>query len=137
MKIDLKNFRQSHNLFQSDMAEILQLNQSNVSRAELRGYHELTPNQKKALVERFGEEDVESFRISDDEAERIEGNVTVEASNNTNEGSGTQNNGVFATDAMSMTIIKQQSEALTKLAEKHASQNDRLIALLEKLSEKL
>ena len=137
MKIDLKNFRQSHNLFQSDMAELLQLNQSNVSRAELRGYLELTFNQKNALVERFGEEDVESFRISDNEAVPSKSNVTVNASNSTIEGGGTQNNSINGPDAMSMAIIKQQSEALIKLTEKHASQNDRLIALLEKLSEKL
>ena len=133
----MKNFRQSHGLFQSDMAELLQLNQSNVSRAELRGYHELTYNQEMALVERFGKEDIESFRVSDDEGHRIDGSVTVDASNNTNEGGGTQNNGIFGADAISMNIIKQQSEALTRLSDRQAEMSDRLIALLEKISERL
>ena len=54
MRINLKDFRQSHNLYQSDMAELLQVNQSNVSRAEIRGFFDLTYPQKKALYEKFG-----------------------------------------------------------------------------------
>lgn len=128
MRINLKNFRQSHGLFQSEMAEILGINQSNVSRAEIRGGFDLTYNQIQTLYERFGQEDVDSFAIPESRL--------IDASNNTNV-DGTQNNGVFGTDPTSLEIIKQQSEALAELANKQAQQTDRLLALLEKLSEKL
>lgn len=129
MRINLKDFRHAHRLFQSDMARLLELNKSNVSRAELRGYLTLTYPQLHTLYDKFGKEDVDSFMLED--------NLSVEVSNNTNEGDGTQNNGVFATDGASLEIIKQQSEALTRLAEKQAEQTDRLLLLIEKLSEKL
>lgn len=98
MRINLKNFRQSHGLFQSEMAEILGINQSNVSRAEIRGGFDLTYNQIQTLYERFGQEDVDSFAIPESRL--------IDASNNTNV-DGTQNNGVFGTDPTSLEIIKQ------------------------------
>lgn len=130
MKIDLKEFRQKHGLFQSDLSEILHLNQSNISRAEIRGYLELTALQRDSLYEKFGKEDVDSYAIGNDI-------VAVNATSNTNEGDGIQNNGYMGADAVSLSIIRKQSEALTSLAEKQAAQTDRLLNLLEKLSEKL
>ena len=130
MRIYLKNFRQSHGLFQSEMAALLGVNQSNVSRAEIRGTFELSYPQLQTLYEKYGKEDVDAFAAD-------ENVVTVSASNNTNEGGGTQNNGYFCTGMASMEIIKAQSDALAELATKQSQQADRLIALLEKLSEKL
>lgn len=132
MKIVLKNFRQAHNLYQSEIAEILGINQSNVSRAELKGYLELTYPQEKALIEKFGKEDVESFLYEEDGE-----NVIVEAKGNVNEGGGSQNNGYIGADKTALNIIKQQSEALANLAAKQAEQTDKMISLLEKISERL
>ena len=133
MKIDLKKFRQAHDLFQSDISAILGVNQSNVSRAEIKGCFELSYEQEKKLFDKFGEKEVKAFCIPQKPCEKY----SVVASGNANTGDGTQNNGIFAVDATTMNIIKQQSEALTNLAEKQISQNERLIVLLEKLSEKL
>ena len=130
MRINLKSLRQSHNLFQSELAQLLGVNQSNVSRAELKGFFELSYPQLQLLIEKYGKEDVESFMIEEPQ-------VSVSASNNPNEGSGTQNNGYFCANDATMEIIKTQSEALADLAAKQSQQTDRLIALLEKLSEKL
>lgn len=132
MRIDLKNFRQAHQLFQSEAAELLGINQSNVSRAELKGFFDLNFLQRKKLIEKYGQEDVESFRIPDGK----QGNTTVNATGIRNEGEGTQNFGYFGADTTAMGIIRQQSEALTKLADKQSSLNERLLALLEKLSGK-
>ena len=129
MRFNLKDFRQSHSLFQSDMAELLNLNQSNISRAEIRGYLELSYPQLNALYNKYGREDVDSFMLPDP--------VSIGASNNTNEGDGNQDNRVYAYDLASLDLIKKQSEALMKLAEKQNEQTDRLITLLEKISEKL
>lgn len=129
MRFNLKDFRQSHSLFQSDMAELLNINQSNISRAEIRGYLELSYPQLNALYNKYGREDVDSFMLPDP--------VSIGASNNTNEGDGNQDNRVYAYDLASLDLIKKQSEALMRLAEKQNEQTDRLITLLEKISEKL
>lgn len=129
MRINLKDFRQSHKMFQSDMAELLEVNQSNVSRAELRGYFTLSYPQVKKLYEKFGKEDVDSFSLDK--------GISVSAFGNSNEGSGTQNNGYFHMDTNALDIISRQSEAVINLAQKQAEQTDRLIVLLEKLSKKL
>ena len=131
MRINLKDFRQSHGLFQSEMAAILGMNQSNISRAELKGFLDISYPQQKILNEKYGKEDVEKFIIRDD------GPISVSASNNKNEGDVTQNNRFFASDIKSLEIIKQQSEALAELAAKQSQQTDRILDLLEKLSEKL
>ena len=101
MRINLKKFRQAHRLFQSEIAEMLDINQSNVSRAEIRGYFELDYNQENILVEKFGREDVEAFEVSGDAREPI----AVIASGNHNEGDGTQNNGYFGADAVALSVI--------------------------------
>ena len=129
MKLRLKDFRQAHNLFQSDMADILGINQSNASRSELTGFIALTLPQQQALYDKFGKEDVDAYTF--------EGGMELHATNNTNQGDGTQNNGCFLTDNTTLDIIKQQSEALTALATKQTEQMDRLLTLLEKLSERL
>ena len=129
MKINLKNLRQAHDLFQSDMAELLDINQSNISRAELKGFFVPTYPQLQKLYDKFGKEEVDTFVIADE-------GITVNASNNSNKGNGTQNNGYFEVDATAMEIIRKQTDVLMKLAEKQAEQADRLLDILEKLSEK-
>ena len=130
MKIDLKEFRQMHGLFQSDLAAILGVNQSNISRSEIKGFFDLTAPQRDALYKQFGKEDVDVYIIDD-------GDLTINSSSNTNEGDGIQNNGYMGVDAVSLSIIKKQSEALTTMAEKQAAQTERLLQILEKLSERL
>lgn len=134
MRINLKDFRQSHNLSQAEMTEILQLNQSNVSRAELRGYYELSYLQKQTLEERFGAEEVKRFEVPDNE-ER--GRVTANVSGNSNNGEVTMNNGFFAADIKAMEIIKQQSETIARLAEKQGELTEHVIVLLEIISKKM
>ena len=134
MKINLKDFRQAHRLFQSDLAELLQTNQSTISRMELKNGVSLSYPQMMTLYERFGKEDVDAFAV-DEEPKDERTSVVVE--NNTNYGEGVQNNGYFSADKMSLEIIRKQSEALSNLAGKQSEQTDRLIVLLEKLSEKL
>ena len=129
MRFRLKEFRQSHKLFQADMASILEANQSSISRMELRPSCKLTHEQYGKLYERFGKEDVEAFIVEDEKEVFVTGN--------TNEGDGIQNNGVFGNGDAEMDIIKQQSEIISRLATKQGELTDKLIALLEKISEKL
>lgn len=127
MKIDLKKFRQMHDIQQSSMAEILGLNQSNISRAESRGFHDLTYPQEEELCKRYGREDVEKYAVED----------RVNISNNNNTGKGTQNNGIFGASKDTLDIIRQQSDALISLATKQAELNEKLMLLIDKLSQKL
>lgn len=129
MDINLKDFRQAHKLYQSDMAEILGINQSNVSRAELKGYLSLSYTQKQTLYERFGKEDVDSFEVKAED-------ISLEVSGNVNQG-GNQNNGYFTTDKTALSIIQQQSDTIRNLAEKQAEMTEKLMVLLEKISEKI
>ena len=129
MKLNLKDFRQAHKLFQSDMAEILDMNQSGISRAELRGYINLTYPQLKTLYAKFGKEDVDSFSYDE--------KVNMCASNNSNDGDVVQTNEYIGTDDATLQIIRQQAQALTRLTEKQMEQTEKLMALIEKITDKI
>ena len=127
MKFRLKDFRQSKNLFQSDMAELLGTNQSTVSRMELRKSAELSLPQYESLCNKFGKEEVDKFVFTDE-------SVSVSVTGNSNHGSGTQSNNVSFNDSDTMAAIKALSGALSELARKQAEQTDRLLSILEKMT---
>ena len=129
MRINLKDFREAHRLSQADMAKILGLNQSNVSRSELRGFLSLTFPQKNILYEKFGQEDVESFEIKN--------GITVDASRNNIKGNGILNKGVLEADSSYLDVIRRQNEIIATLVTQQTEQAERMLALMEKLSNKL
>lgn len=61
----LREFRLAHSLKQSEIAEILGVAQSGISRMESEKI-ELPKVLYKKLYDRFGEDDVDSFRLIDD-----------------------------------------------------------------------
>lgn len=119
-----KEFRKAHGLFQSKLAEIMGISQSNISRYESEGI-DPTPAQFKKLYDEFGEEKVKAFEI--------ESSPFLNAENNVNNGSGNQNNGIQS-DADLIEIIKKQTEAITKHVERQDEINSRLMDLLEKMA---
>lgn len=119
-----KEFRKAHGLFQSKLAEIMGISQSNISRYESEGI-DPTPAQFKKLYDEFGEEEVKAFEI--------ESSTFLNAENNVNNGSGNQNNGIQS-DADLIEIIKKQTEAITKHVERQDEINARLMDLLEKMA---
>lgn len=116
-----KEFRRAHGLFQSKLAEIMGISQSNISRYETEGI-DPTPAQFQKLYDEYGEENVKAFVV--------EPSQFVNAENN---GSGNQNNGIQS-DADLVEIIKKQTEMLAKHIEKQDDINARLMDLLEKLA---
>ena len=100
-----KEFRRAHGLFQSKLAEIMGISQSNISRYETEGI-DPTPAQFQKLYD---------------------------AENNVNCGSGNQNNGIQS-NADLVEIIKRQTEMIAKHIEKQDDINVRLMNLLEKLT---
>lgn len=119
-----KEFRKAHGLFQSKLAEIMGISQSNISRYESESI-DPTPAQFKKLYDEFGEEEVKAFEI--------ESSPFLNAENNVNNGSGNQNNGIQS-DADLIEIIKKQTEAITKHVERQDEINARLMDLLEKMA---
>jgi len=130
MEFRLKDFREAQKKFQSDMAAVLGINQSNVSRMELKGVCIISYQQYKALCDNFGKEAVEKFVVRDNEQ-------AVVVANNKNEGNGTQDNSVNISDADAMAVIHTQAKALSDALRKQSEQADRMMTLLEKLTEKL
>lgn len=119
-----KEFRKAHGLFQSKLAEIMGISQSNISRYETEGI-DPTLAQFQKLYDEYGEENVKAFEV--------EPSQFVNAENNVNNGSGNQNNGIQS-DADLVEIIKKQTEMLAKHIEKQDDINARLMDLLEKLA---
>lgn len=120
----LKEFRLAHSLYQAQMAEILGLTQSGVSRLETEGI-DLTLAQYQILYDRFGQEAVDAYKIDP--------RTYIEANNNSNYGSGIQNNGVNQ-NAELVSIIRKQNEMICEHIRTQDELNKNLISLLEKLS---
>jgi transcriptional regulator with XRE-family HTH domain len=118
-----KEFRRAHGLFQSQLAEIMGLSQSNISRYETEGI-DPTPAQFKKLYDKFGEEDVKAFEVEPQ---------FVNAENNVNNDSGNQNNGI-QNDTDLIEIIKKQTETIAKHVERQDEINACLMDLLEKMA---
>lgn len=117
-----KEFRRAHSLFQSQLAEIIGMNQSNVSRYETEGI-DPTPEQYRKLCERFGKEDVDAFMVDESK---------VVATNNVN-GSGLQNNGGLV-DGGLIEIVKSMTETLAEHVKKQDAMAEQMMALLQKLA---
>ena len=126
MYIQLKDFRRTQSLYQSQLAKILNTTQSVISRMELKGIAELPAPFYTILCEKYGKEEVDKF-CTDKAPVVISGNI--------NKGTGRQINEV-STDAASMSIIKAQSEALSEALKKQSEQTDRLLSILEKITDK-
>ena len=64
MAFKYKEFRRAHGIFQSQLAEIMGVVQSNISRYESENI-EPQPEQLKKLYDKYGKEDVDSYFIED------------------------------------------------------------------------
>ncbi len=118
-----KEFRRAHSLFQSQLAEIIGMTQSNLSRYETEGI-DLTREQYGKLYDKYGKEDVDAFILDE--------GVSITASNNVN-GSGVQNNGVQS-DKDLVGILKNLTETLSEHVKKQDAMAEQMIALLQKLT---
>lgn len=130
MKFRLKDFRETQKLFQSEMATILEINQSSVSRMELKKNADLTYPQYLTLCERFGKEEVERFAVE------AEDNAIV-VSGNTNESGGSQNNSVMVDNTKALEIIREQNKTISEMLKKQSEQTDKLMLLIDKISDKI
>ena len=115
-----KDFRRAHGLFQSQLAEIIGMAQSNVSRYETEGI-DPTPDQYQKLYEKYGKEDVDTYKV---EGAVSNYNVNVQD---------TQDN-MVQVDKGIIEIIKKQTDILANHIVEQDKINSRLMSVLENLS---
>ncbi len=115
-----KEFRRAHGLFQSQLAEIMGMAQSNVSRYETEGI-DPTPEQYNKLYEKYGKEDVDTYKINH-----------LDSNNKPKDPSA--QNGSVQIDKDIIEIIKKQTEILANHVVEQDKINARLMAVLENLS---
>ena len=128
MNIRLKDLRQSQKIYQSELAEILNITQSSVSRLELRPVATISYVQYLALCEKMGKEKVDEFVSETSDS-------SMNVSGNRNEGGGSQNNSIsMKNDESLIDVIKSQSATILRMIEKQAEQTDRLLKILEKIN---
>lgn len=115
-----KEFRRSHGLFQSQLAEIMGMAQSNVSRYETEGI-DPTPDQYNKLYDKYGKDDVDSYKVENATPNyNVSGQVGL-------------NNGMLV-DKDIIEIIKKQTEILANHIVEQDKINSRLMTVLENLS---
>ena len=118
---DLKGFRTAKGLKQYEIAEVLKMTQSNLSRVESNDI-DLTDEQLNALTAKFGKEEIEQYRVSGTFLE------------DTNKPRDERMDDLLRIIRRQSDTICQQSDILNKITETQANTNDRLLTLLEKLS---
>lgn len=112
----LREFRLAHSLKQSEIAEILGIAQSGISRMESERI-ELPIVLYKKLYEKFGEDDVNAFRIIEDESSKSSADLRLRESDNKD----------------LIDIIQKQNDIICEHIKRQDDLNKRLIELLEKL----
>lgn len=117
----LKEFRNAHGLFQSQMAEILGTTQSSLSRMETEKI-ELTIAQYQKLYDKFGIEEVDAYKIETLSAYDIASpSKEIDSSLYMNE---------------LLNIIKRQNEIIVQHSKKQDELNEKLLTLLERFTTK-
>ena len=121
----IREFRKAKGIFQEEMAGVIGLTQSNLSRYENNGI-DLTDEMISKLREKYGREDVDAYLT--DSAEQIrDKDIPIDRK-----------------DELTMldliTIVKKQNETISQqieaqnaFARQLSSMNDRLLSLLEKI----
>lgn len=127
--MDLKQFRKTYNLGQSDLAELFGCKQANISNIE-NGVRNLTQPQLMMLIDKYGIESVKPF-ISDSDLLPASVNIDMRRTKIEGNTAPVQNgdgNQMTNNDASLIQVLSQQSAQITELLK----QQDRLISLLEK-----
>lgn len=112
----LREFRLAHSLKQSEIAEILGVAQSGISRMESEKI-ELPKVLYKKLYDRFGEDDVDSFRLIDDDETKPSADLRLRENDNKE----------------LIAVIQKQNDMICEHIKRQDDLNKRLIELLEKL----
>lgn len=130
--IDIAAIRKAMNIKQSDMADILGINQSQVSEIE-RGIRPVSAKYEEVLVEHFGEDVCDRFRVISQDNRRI----IIKDNANIN-GSVHQDtyNGCVPHDSLQLQLDDCRAELTKTKSELERAQKriDKLMSIIENLS---
>ncbi|WP_302983185.1 helix-turn-helix domain-containing protein [uncultured Muribaculum sp.] len=132
--IDIASLRKSKNIKQSEMAELLGVNQSQISEIE-RGIRPVSSKYEDILVAQFGKNICDKFRVSSQDNRRI----TIKGDVKGN-GSVHQDNNCTSIDLNDKDLQIRLNECCTELAkvkkelEKANNRIDKLLSIIENLS---
>lgn len=130
--IDIAALRKAKNIKQSEMAEILGINQSQISEIE-RGIRPVSTMYEEILIEQFGKDVCDNFRVVSQDNRRI-----IIKDNASINGSGHQDtyNGCSQTDNLQKQLDECRAELTKTKSELERAQKriDKLMTIIENLS---
>lgn len=134
--IDIAALRKAKKIKQSEMAEMLGINQSQISEIE-RGIRPVSAKYEEILIEQFGEDVCDEFRVSSQDNRRITINGDVKGRARVSQDT---NNNCAQTNSGNDDLQTQLNECRTELAktkkelEQANKRIDKLLSIIENLS---
>lgn len=135
--VDIAALRKAKKIKQSEMAEMLGINQSQISEIE-RGIRPVSAKYEEILIEQFGEEVCDNFRVASSDNRRlsVKGNVFVSGNGSIQDTNKTIIAGHPDEDNLQAQLDECRSElAKTKKDLEQANKRiDKLLSIIENLS---
>lgn len=134
--IDIAAFRKAKNIKQSEMAEILGINQSQISEIE-RGIRPVSTKYEEILIEQFGKDVCDNFRVASQDNRRIVIKGDVKDNGHVHQDT---NNGCVPSDTTDKDLQTRYNECCAELAktkkelEQANKRIDKLLSIIENLS---
>lgn len=135
--IDIAALRKAKNKKQAEMAEILGINQSQISEIE-RGIRPMSAKYEEILIKQFGKDICDSFRITSQDNRRIVVKGDVKDGRHVHQD--TNNNWCASSDTTDKDLQTQLDECCAELAktkkelEQANKRIDKLLSIIENLS---
>lgn len=137
--IDIAALRRAKNIKQSEMAEILGINQSQISEIE-RGKRPVSTKYEEILIEQFGKDVCDNFRVASQDNRRIVIRGDVKDNGHVHQDT---NNGCAPGDTTDKDLQTRYDECRAELAktkkdlEQANKRIDKLLSIIENLSKEL
>lgn len=134
--IDIAALRKANKIKQSEMAEMLGINQSQISEIE-RGIRPVSAKYEEILIEQFGEDVCDEFRVSSQDNRRITVNGDVKGHARVSQDT---NNNCAPANSDNVDLQTQLNECRTELSktkkelEQANKRIDKLLSIIENLS---
>lgn len=134
--IDIAALRKAKKIKQSEMAEMLGINQSQISEIE-RGIRPMSAKYEEILIEQFGKDICDSFRVASQDNRRIVIKGDVKSNGHVHQDT---NNGCASSDTIDKDLQNRYDECcaeLTKTKKELEQANrriDKLLSIIENLS---
>lgn len=135
--IDIAALRKAKKIKQSEMAEMLGINQSQISEIE-RGIRPVSAKYEEILIEQFGEEVCDNFRVASTDNRRlsIKGDVSVNGNGSIQDANKTINTHIAGEEALRTQLdgCRAELDKTKKELEQANKRIDKLLSIIENLS---